>query len=505
MKLLRLTSRNEDALFDTSFNTNLVLPPYSKIALQSASIGIDKKQIIVDGTNNEMTYQIATGVTRNVKIPAGLYTTPLIKAFNLAAIGAFNNSCKITYPLATASEKKFYGLAWDVKVNSGNKEQISYKIGRKNEFKDSWDLQNAERITQSGNWGATSATAANDNSRNMIFSYPMAQGNGYLRARTDTLVFQNSEAETGYIVGITDNLDVTTDSISESDFYMAVHVTMSAAGDVTTNGVYRVYYKGAIVANGTINNYVLNDVTNETIEITKNGDVIEAVVYRSNGTREVLHSEAVEVGIDGIQNINFNEFIIFRGGNVGSRCNAVRIAVSPYGVQPEENSLSGTPLEAAPRPRPANPGDENFLDFEALELAQFLGFQNQRQPRVGFRNGHEVAFIADAENPIGQEADALIVELLNLTLESYDSYSNTVYESGGQRRNILAVIPATNPTGDIVYAPPYATFIDLLNIQPIMLRNIKARVTRDDYSTIKTKGLGTLVLLVDQGEKPASH
>jgi hypothetical protein len=61
----------------------------------------------------------------------------------------------------------------------------------------------------------------------------------------------------------------------------------------------------------------------------------------------------------------------------------------------------------------------------------------------------------------------------------------------------LAVIPQTNSTGKIVYEPKTQVFLNLENKEPINLRNISLRVVREDYESIQTVGLNTVVLLID--------
>jgi hypothetical protein len=126
-----------------------------------------------------------------------------------------------------------------------------------------------------------------------------------------------------------------------------------------------------------------------------------------------------------------------------------------------------------------------------------LGYNNQRIPVSGFRIAYETDYIATSEFPIPQEADAFLVLLDSLQLQSYDSFSKTQEPSGGQRRNILTVIPSSNVTGSLVYEPSYPTFIDLDNANPLLVRNIRARIVRNDYSPVAVEGLSSLVLLVD--------
>ncbi len=86
-------------------------------------------------------------------------------------------------------------------------------------------------------------------------------------------------------------------------------------------------------------------------------------------------------------------------------------------------------------------------------------------------------------------ADAFLVEMLNLSLDSYDGFK-------GQRKNILAVVPATDKDGVVLYEPSNLNLIDLDNKEGINLRNIKARVVNTDYSPFKMKGTATLTILV---------
>lgn len=87
-----------------------------------------------------------------------------------------------------------------------------------------------------------------------------------------------------------------------------------------------------------------------------------------------------------------------------------------------------------------------------------------------------------------------IVELLNLPLNSYDSFS-----SKRGRSNILAVIPQ-NESNDgnidnvLMYETSEMVYIGLTNKSELSLRNVRARITFPDYSTVQTVGLSSVVL-----------
>ena len=516
MKLIRLTTRDDKAVFDSTFNANLTIPPNSKIALQSVSINTLPRELIIDQTNNQITFQIATGVERTIQLPQGKYSVTNIETINRLLTNLFNNSCD--FRPTTDTTKKMLGIEWLCVTNDDRKESIQYKIGRFNEYSTNWLKTGVSRVQQNNRqtWGSSDNTNTEDYTRNAILPYPLARGNSFYRTRIDRILFNTDADDTGYIVGITDNLDVTGATLNSEDIYLGVQVTATGPVGQTGTGTggdpyvagqieYRVIYKGAVVgapvACLTYTPFAAGQdpEPNEYIELGIDGNAIVANVYRGDGTKQQLSSNAFEQGT--LPNTQLNSFypvMAFRGGNVSARLNGVSVTPSPYGEQPVPDGAE-LELGAPPRPPKANPNDRNFLFFEGISLARFLGYLFDRIPRStnDFVLAYTTNYIASVELQKPQEADSYIVQLLNLQLDSYDSFSSTLFESGGQRQNILSIIPSTNETGSLVHVPPYPTFINLLNEQPLLLRNIRARVVRNDYSEISIDGLGSMVVLVD--------
>ena len=506
MKLIRLTTRDDKAVFDSTFNANLTIPPNSKIALQSVSINTLPRELIIDQTNNQITFQIATGVERTIQLPQGKYSVTNIETINRLLTNLFNNSCDFR---ATDTTQKMLGIEWLCVTDDDRKESIQYKIGRFNEYSTNWLKTGVSRVQANNRqtWGSSDNTNTDDYTRNAILPYPLARGNSFYRSRIDRILFNTDADDTGYIVGITDDLDVTGATLNLADIYLGVHVT--ATGNVGQGGgdpyvagqiEYRVIYKGAVVgAPVACLTYTPHAAANEYVELGIDGNAIVANVYRTDGTKQQLSSNAFEQGtLPDTQLNSFYSVMAFRGGNVSARLNGVSVTPSPYGEQPAPDTFESE-LGAPPRPPNANPNDRNFLFFEGISLARFLGYLYDRIPRNtnDFILAYTTNYVASVELQKPQEADSYIVQLLNLQLDSYDSYSSTLFESGGQRQNILSVIPSTNETGSLVHVPPYPTFINLLNEQPLLLRNIRARVVRNDYSEISIDGLGSMVVLVD--------
>jgi hypothetical protein len=494
MRLLRLTSREPTALFDAAFQANIDLPPNSRIALQSVSIDSIGKSVIVNGFNNEIRYGIAEGVERVAIIPNGEYSLSDLNRWNNTLTSSLNASCDFK---STDISNKMLGTEWLVRKNSRGLEAVGYRNAVAGLYRSSWDLSGVN-MASTGTTKSSEATDVSDNSVNMKFPHIIARGNGYSRARTATLDFGTDAEDTGYIWGVTSNPTINQDDIDLTKVDLAIQVTATSG----TDRIYRVLKAGVQVGSDvSMNSYTVNSVQNEQVELAVNGPNLEANVYRSDGTKETLHSEPIQLSPDlAIRSDAFAPVCVIRGGNTKTIINAIRVTPSPWEPEPtlstgeNEENLGAPPIQRSPPVATA----QNFIQFEGAQVASFMGFKNQRIPAVsGFILAAQHTYTADFTLATPQEADAYIVELLNLKLDSYDSFSTAETPEGGGRRSILHVIPTSNDRGQVIYAPPYLTFLDLNNRETIYLRNLRARVVHNDYSDIETRGLSTLVLIVD--------
>ena len=159
-------------------------------------------------------------------------------------------------------------------------------------------------------------------------------------------------------------------------------------------------------------------------------------------------------------------------------------------VTNEEIAEGNDHEELGVKPGQARPGQANTrgrLTFESTTLAQYLGFNSASNDSETTQN-----FVLHSENNFesGLKYDNLIVELMNLQVDSYDGL-----ERG--RRNIIATIPTqSDADGVIVNEASNLIFIDLDNAQPRYFRNIKARILYGDLTSVKTIGLTSLSLII---------
>jgi hypothetical protein len=227
--------------------------------------------------------------------------------------------------------------------------------------------------------------------------------------------------------------------------------------------------------------------------ISINQGRIRGEIYYNGGTADnphILFNEEYDNKQD------LYPVIIFRGGVsanglvVNARAFVVRVISDPY-----INDTNGVfePEELGATPAPAQPGNlrsSSFLEFSP-SLAEYLGYENPRIPDVGVFTSENQQFISDYGYTGANFSDAFLVEMMNLSLNSYDGYTN-------QRQNYLCVIPASddNSNDTVIYTPPYPLFIDIGNKEKMTLRTVRCRLLNNDRSPIRLKGLATITILI---------
>ena len=109
--------------------------------------------------------------------------------------------------------------------------------------------------------------------------------------------------------------------------------------------------------------------------------------------------------------------------------------------------------------------------------------------------------------------DCFIVELDNLPLDCYDASASSyginqglvgteLTPRTGRRKNILMTLPVNdNNNGLVQYNSNTPIYIDIRNTAPLLLKNLKLKVLRKDFSNIYTKGNESIItLLLDVGK-----
>jgi hypothetical protein len=498
MRLLRLTTREDTANFETSYQADLVLKPKSKIALQSVAINTLPTLLLITSVNNSITYQIHQNYSRTINLTQRSYSSGQILDLLNDIEDLLNDS--VNYVFGATLTTKPLGLEWKTELVD-KKVSIEYKIGRESSYfgTDAWMLNDVVATRQGSPTGDSFYVGAtqglpsvNTFDYTCEFPFPLARGCGYIRGRTARL--ETGNTNNGYIIGLTDSVD-NFEGLDLSKVKYGVRVDCRTVPNAPEERFYRSIVDGVESAETVMSDYTQDSADNDYSEIMINGEQVE-ISYYVKDQNGVYQQNNLDVAL--YNNEDLFPFIAFFGTRATTRVDGVKLTPSPFGTQPDEPSSNAVEVSAPPTPIPPNAGgQENFIFFESIELSQFLGYTSQRIPINDFFNAYTVSYDAPNSYFIPQEADACLVQLMNLQIESYDSYSTALEPAGGQRKNILSIIPSTSSTGKIVYEPSYPTFLDLNNEQPIILRNLHIRVLREDYSPIAIDGLGTLVILIE--------
>lgn len=491
MKLIRLITDNDKAIFTNTFNDNLVLKPNSKIALQSLSIDTQPISLIVNGENDTIDYQITTDIAKSIRLDHDEYGRINYQdLFDDIRLKLNANAGFVPAP-SSDEDRRELGIEWKCATNLQNKVSIAYSHGVNAEHANDWNYDDTkvERVISNTRqvWrqkaGQPQDTA---NERSVLLNNYVSRGCGFIRSRTNLFTNEALDPESnGYIIGLSRN------NISAKDPKDIVDADLSygiaVATDANQDKHYYIVEDGVYTEEQTITPQYVGEsnIRNDFQEVIKNFNTIQLNIYQEvTGNAPQLIHEFDFPNSD----VKLYPFIVFRGNN--ANLNALRTTPTPFSTNftyttPED--FSSDRVGAPPIPK-RNPSD-NFLQF-SNSVARFIGFNNPRQPQVGFFNVVVKDYIADLVFDPVDISDAFIVEMLNLKLDSYDGLKE-------QRKNILAVIPKSNKEGEIIFETNTPIFISVSNAKELLLRNLSARVVKPDYSDIKMLGQATMVVLID--------
>ena len=337
---------------------------------------------------------------------------------------------------------------------------------------------------------SSSATSTTSTNVNMGLEQLFCNGGGVFSCRINRLV-DGTEGENGFIMGLTKNdPTTTTPNFNEGIYEHAIAVD-------TVDGTYSYYNKGQIDITDVPIDYVGDDDNdNPVLTIQLTGNQYKYIIYNVNNDDTGIELFSVDRTLDD-KNLLY-PFIIFKGGSDRCAVDSVKYTPSPYNVSPYNTTLSSTvDLPNNFTGEPSGRGNSKtvqFVEFVSISLTNYLGFVNQINPQPVVAVA-ELNIISPQEFIPTSFTDSFLVELLNLTVDSYDGGT-----SG--RRNLLAVIPQSyNEKQQIVYQASNLLWIDLLNAFPIDLREVRMRLVRDDDSPLRIRGISTAVIMIkDENE-----
>ena len=540
MKLLRITSDRTDGLFDNQLNANLIVEPYSQIALSNASFTNNFSLLSIKEGNNKIIYNTTDDVPGNAKTVTlsskdyiGTDSDGLILFQNINA--SLNNSLTLT------TSKEWGGEFKIDKING--RITLGYRIApltwcgdgenQGDTFQGTFQIDPAENLVPNVvyNLSAGAPAIGTDVNRLVVNSY-IVKGAGVFRATLQTLVTNNSLSN-GFAMVLSETNSINelqAGNLSAEDESYSIRLVV----DEVDNSLFKYTFRNgsgntADVLDGagakirpqtpTVNADGFANTTNDAVELSVQEGNVVGKIYQTVGGNPLI-TTAFSVPIDRAfsQNPALLPIVVMKGDSIDCELYNIQINrrqnfnVAPaLNIQPQiaENPIynTGTAVPA----QPANRASTFSLDLSnCVDLARFLGFttgNNFVYTRPNFTR--VVTFIGDSNFALSS-FESYVVEFMSTQLESYDGMSfrqgagaGGKLGAGGQY-SIIKVIPNYNTNVDnrvCNYEASNLTFIDINNSEPILLRNIKARILDSNLNPINTTEIGVLTIIIKKKDE----
>jgi len=222
--------------------------------------------------------------------------------------------------------------------------------------------------------------------------------------------------------------------------------------------------------------------------------------YKADNSEQNIATFATPL-LDDYYDVDLYPVLILNGEKANFKIKDLKYTPTPFVSSPtlETTDFDGTHdlTTTLPRPFGARPTVYN-LTFGSITLRDYLGYsQNIQNPLLTASDGR--IFEANTLFANISSADNYIVEMLNMKLDSYDSF--TPDNVGGGRKNILAPIPISEriidaQTGLLQYQPPEMLFISMNNEFKMDIRQLRLRVVDTQYNEINNAGFASLNIVI---------
>ena len=487
MKLIRLYTSGERSSegrlttcsFNNNFQDNLVLPPFSKLAFLNASIDTMETEIVIDNTNNKLSYSLNSGLDKEeVTLTNAVYTKKQLNDLLLDMRAQFNNSVFLVE--GGTGWLGYVGVEWNVTVRLF-KVNIEYKRSALESYEESLDFEGTDiefdNTTETVGVYNNTTYSSTEFTEVAMLPVPVSKGFGTIRAQIDLLERADPQnlASNGFVIGFsTTNLS----TIEPSDFTQSM-ITYGLKVSLTNAGAprYVTYLDGVAttVTAGTLTPTYNgeSDPNNDYLDVSINGSNIQIGAYTESDDYVNLtqHPYTAEQ--------NLYPFIAFNTGSDFTIASNLAMTPSPYfPLKTKGQNLLGSVPPVPPEPA-LGLGTLNFEslngEVNSIELAKFLGYNE-----ISLSTGDivpEFTFVAQTNFQGANLANSFIVELQNIQLQSYDGFKEG-------RKNILYFMSQDSSDGYLHFEVNTPQPIDLNNKNEILLRNIRARILDDNYTPI---------------------
>lgn len=467
MRLIRLTTKDLTGFFDCDFNEDVIVEPKSKIALHSFTSQFNRFELVINAQNDKITFSVdGDGAIKTISLPNGAWNNSNIQLFQTLATQIFNRSMEYTtnqlgrqWYVGTEAERFTLQCMSGTIFNPAN--SAYNKFTRK------------QNVTNAGTgspfiWKRTTGSGSGSNNAFVYYKSTQCKGSASFRSK---LINDPTSGTEGFLLSYSaSTVSEETTTIDQSSIAYGIRY-------VDTAQPYKIIING--VETATTTTPAINDI----LSIDTYGGNLYLNVYRNPSTNPItLHTSdydhitnyfpiAIFVGTTTIGGIQFSSDYFYNNAN-------------------PPNEVDTTYTDLTIPTFSSKVITENFLEFDDPLLSQELGYRQYRYPLAGYNKEVNATYTGENGFKLRDFSESYIVEMLNLNIDSYDAQSK-------QHRNFLAVIPQVSQVREqVVYNSPNFIWLDINNAFPIIMRQFKARILKEDLTSINTYGLSQIVVLI---------
>ena len=464
MKLIKLSSTTSGE-FENVFNVDIPVSPKSQVGLVSASVVLSSKNITIDDTNNlfEMRTQQTQGTPAtprayyNVNLTNGDYTKPsFLIELNRALNTALNNDTE-----STACIEWRTGLDDD-------KLQLEMRRGKFDVDVKEDDLSVMKNLTY-----ATAAKTYTKTGSENWEGFGVSKGlfvNGCGEAGV-VVAFTSSK----YALGLVENPpNDSATSFGVSDYAYVVYTQtgsanylISSASGVVDSGVAPVHGDNVII-----------ELTEGTLKFVRKQGGVDTTIHTFNDWTFKKH---YHLGFNVLTGVISN--ITWAPSPFTESVNGVHI----YRNTPIQDTILFDP-QLAQSTAPTR-GIASITFKTKPSTGTYMGFHNDEYTMSSA--GYNWTLDADEELSESVSFTDLLVELPNLTMESYDGGAGF-----GKRRPVVAYLPSLEvQNSEFVYNAINPVMIDLNNAFKFNLNRVQVRLLTSSPQIVKIES-ATIVILI---------
>lgn len=478
MKLIKLNTFDSEGLFDIDFSTDIEIPENCEIALKLLSCEFQERTVRITNSNNTITF----GFTAGDVIDALLETDIKYNENNYQDLLndiTFKLNRALTYTGSQIGKQFLCSINNQKKFSIQFQTQVPYKV----------DTALGYNVAQGVNQGANNFQRTDTTTRDLTsFIYQTIdfnKGTGGLM----TKIFDGFSGVLGrnfeFIIGLSTDNPKNTTFTDLSKLKCAIVVGQKQTTAPGDTPFMEIVQEGVVNSVATLPHIGGTPSENDVYFIFGQQGKLKLRVVRNNGTADV---DLGDVDFD--HQSTYYPIIFMREGEVRLDRKNTKFSFDPYLRTSVGLDESHDIIELGAVPQPSRRDTTNNYMVISEELAEFFEFTNvpATSPLPSVNKALEFQGYS-VFNPSSIQ-DTVLVELLNIDLDAYDSITQG-------RRNILDLVPNVNASSTrLIYQSQPPIFVELKNKEPRLLRNIKLRLLDKDYEPLVLLGQTSIVLLV---------